>query len=93
MSENSETGDAAKSKFGIGESTKIIGGNGRNELVAQGFVDFLVGSKDGLVVVKETIDLRDLGAGGEGRMDGLRRAIDGSDKGDTAGAKEVGGGS
>ena len=52
----------------------------------------MVGAEDGLIVVKEAIDFRDLGAGGGSGMFRLRGAVDGSDDGGAPGAEEIGGG-
>lgn len=93
MRQNDETGDAAQTEFGIAKAAKIIGRGGRNNLVAQRFVGFGEGAKNGMIVVEEeTVDFRNGGGGGGDGMNGLA-GTNGSNEYDTARAKEIGCGS
>ena len=92
VDKNGETRDAAEAEFGISKAAKIVRWNGSQELIAKGFVRFHVGAKDELIIVKNAVDLGDLGASGGDGIHRLARAVNGGDEGNAARAKKVGGG-
>ncbi len=92
MREDLETSDAAESKFGVGEFTEVVGGDGEEDLVTESFVGFLVGPKRELVVVENAVDFGDLCRGGGCWMDRVDGAVDGGCEGNATRNKEVCGG-
>ena len=90
VSEDLEARDAAEAEFGVGELTEVVGRDGEKNLVAEGLVGFLVGSKGELIFVEGAVDLGDLGSSGVGRMERIDGAVDGSNEGNVAGEEEVG---
>ena len=88
VKEKLEAGDVAKSESVVVEGANVGGRRGKDELVAERLVSFVVGAESGLGGGVETIDLRDLGGGGLSRMFRLSRWVDGRKERD-AREKEV----